>query len=272
MRPGVIALAAVIEGYLSVKDAMKSAAKHDDAGVAAGVVTAAGATVTTLGVVGMIGLDLAPTPFFVVGLILMGVGAIIGLFKDTPMDTFLKHCAFDRDGGGGDDIVEGLEEMKEGEYGQQLEVLLNLICRFKFERADYVSIDQGERTHDARKARVTMGWIPDGAKLVVGYHDKWRYGPEMFERQGLWNHEEAGRTDIMTRTFDFGKDGVSLNAERQFDLMLSKARFFVAESSDYDFEAHFAAQLHLAFGDFKFVVPPKPLNFEIGLSWPSSRS
>jgi hypothetical protein len=200
-----------------------------------------------------------------VGLILMGVGAVIGLFKDTPMDNFLKHCAFDRDGGGGE-IVEGLEEMKKGEYSQQLEVLLNLLCRFKFERADVASIEDGEeRTHDARKARVTMGWIPDGAKLIVDYHDKWRFGREWFREHGRNHEEDVGSTDSLTRAFEFGKG--SLNKERQFDFTLSKARPFAAESDDYDFEAHFAAQLHLTFGDFKFVVPPKPVEFEIGLEW-----
>jgi hypothetical protein len=274
MRPGLVVLGGVLEGYLAVQDARKAAAKDDSAGVASGVITAGGAAVSTLGFVATValeavGLELSFTPFFVVGLILMGIGAIVGLFKDTPMETFLKFCAFGKNGGGGE-LVEGLEEMKEGEYGQQLEVLLNLLCRVKIERADMASIDGGARTDDARAARFTMGWIPDGAYLTVDYRDQWHLGPEQFEGQGLWNYEEGGG-DQSSKRIDFGKGGMALSAERQFDLMLSKARFFRANSYDYAFEAHFVTQLHVAFGNFTFVVPPEPVDFEIDLQMPASR-
>jgi hypothetical protein len=119
--------------------------------------------------------------------------------------------------------------------------------------------------NDARKMRVTMGWVPEGAFLMVDYRDTWKFGPEHFRQTTSWPYEEAGG-DEFTKRIDFGKGGVHMHEDRHFDLAPSKARAFSSESRDYRFHAWFAVQLHIALGEHEFLVPLKPKKFEIDIS------
>jgi hypothetical protein len=136
--------------------------------------------------------------------------------------------------------------MKEGEYLQQLEVLLNLICRFKI-----------QKTLDARTVRITMGWIPEGAKLILEYQDTWWFNPAHASFDGKGPGNPAGHTESITQIVDFGEGGVSLNEDRQFNRTLSKA----PDKTTF-FEAHFVARLQLRIRGFEFTIPPKPLHFD----------
>jgi hypothetical protein len=211
------------------------------------VLTATGAAISTLGFIGATAVGLSATPFFVLGLIVMGIGAIASFYKDQPMDTFLKHCAFGRDGGGGE-IIEGLEEMKEREYLQQLEVLLNLICRFTIERADLKRNDV-----DPLVALFTMSWFTGKSYLMVDYEDEWSVG------------DQPGGTRFVEKPVDLGSSGIRFLDDRTFVLRLSKAPSYepVQEAPDgriwpvWSYKAHFSVQLHVVFDEFEIVVPPK---------------
>ncbi len=239
-RGGIVVVAGVLEIVVGTIEAEHAAHKHDYVGKTSAEITITGAAISTAGYLGAVALGISATPFVVAGLIVMGVGAIVGLFKDTPMDTFLKFCAFGDDGGGGE-IVPGLEEMKEGEYGQQLEVLINLICAFQVERADKVRIDG-----DPRVARFTMGWFTEKSYMDVDYEDEWFVGTRV------------GGIPALNKRVSFGPTGVRLTTEHTFDLYLSTApEFEPFKDAHVGFKAHFSAQLHVVFDEFKIVVPPK---------------
>ncbi len=166
----IVVAAGVLEIIIGGIEAYRAAEKHDYVGETSAAITITGAAISTVGFVVAAGLEISAGPFMVIGLVVMSIGAIVGLFKDKPMDTYLKFCAFGENGGGGE-IVPGLEEMKEGEYLQQLEVLLNLICAFEMERADLVRTDG-----DPRAARFTMGWFTENSYMDVDYEDEWYAG------------------------------------------------------------------------------------------------
>ncbi len=237
-RPGIVIVAGVLEIITGVIEAKHGEHKHDYTGAASAYITVTGAAISTAGFIASVAFGIAATPFVVAGLIVMTIGALVGFFKDTPMDTYLKFCAFGEDGGGGE-IVPGLEEMKEGEYGQQLEVLINLICAFKMERADMAGADG-----DPLEARFTMGWYPEKAYMEVHYEDEWFVGAQ----RGGW--------PALVKRLTFDAVGVKLTPERKFDLRLTQAPPFML---DYNvgFKGHFSAQLHVSFDRFEIVVPPR---------------
>jgi hypothetical protein len=245
IRPGIVVVAGVIEIIVGGIEAKKAWDKHDWVGATSAAITVTGAAISTAG---FIILGSAATPFLVLGLFVMGIGAIVGWFKDTPMDTCLKFSGFGADGGGGDDIVPGMEEMKQGEYGQQLEVMLNLICAFQIERADMVRTDG-----DPRMARFTMGWFTEKSFMDVDYEDEWFVG------------SQSGNMPALKKTITFDGTGAQLTPERTFDLYLSKAPGFDPKDDNVGYKAHFTARLHVVFEQLEIVVPPKPRELWIEL-------
>jgi hypothetical protein len=228
--------ASLIEGTMALHEAWTAFLKHDTVGQVGSGFVAGGAFVT--GVAFGIGLFLTetPTPLVIAGLVLMGIGALINWFKDTPMETFLKNCAFGYDSDN-IEVMDDLPKIKRGNYLGQLEILIQLLCLFKIEPVAEFAF---------RDAFFTMGWLPAGAKLDITVEEKLREISEPYH------------TKTMV-AFKDGKPAGQFGKMRFSELDGEEHKFYVRPphyGTDSELESiTYTARLTIALGDKKFLVP-----------------
>jgi hypothetical protein len=273
-------LGGVIDTFLGARE-MWNAAKEGDSGAATvALIKTSGSGIFTLGLVARLFAVEAEapvaTPVVVVGLLLTVVGYVVSLLihHDTPIDKFLKHCAFAEDGGGGGgQLVDQLPEMQAGDYKGQLWTLMNLLCDFQMDIEPY---DRLGGPDPWNRIRFKMGWIPALSYLDIEEEDVFGWpGAEQGKAK-----EVKGEHAVTKTRFSFGEQGKITKREVlkgpgdqgvQLDKVEGEEGLFVshpvhpspAEATmrrriygAYYYKVRCVAALYVGVGKHSFAIPP----------------